>query len=51
MSIDNLNARLDKYQNAIITVGVRVTETAQIDMLIKKLKNIAAVENVFRSTL
>ena len=50
LSIDNLNARIDKSSNAIINFGVRVTETEQIDMLIKKIQALPEVDKVFRST-
>ncbi len=51
LSIDSLNARLDKNQTAIINVGVRVAKTEQIDQLVKKIQTIPEVDKVFRSSL
>lgn len=50
LSIDSMNARLDKNKRAIINVGVRVNKIEDIDALINKIRNISEVENVFRST-
>ncbi len=50
LSIDSLNARIDKNSNAIINFGVRVSETEQIDLLIKKIQALPEVDKVFRST-
>lgn len=50
LSIDSMNARLDKNQTAIITFGVKVNQLEQIDLLIKKINSIPEVEKVFRST-
>lgn len=48
LSIDSLNARLDKNSNAIINLGVKVQSIDQIDMLIKKINNIPEVYKIFR---
>lgn len=50
MSIDNLNARVDKHNNGIININVNITDTAQIDKLINKISEIEGVDKVFRST-
>ncbi|MDR2201915.1 MAG: bifunctional (p)ppGpp synthetase/guanosine-3',5'-bis(diphosphate) 3'-pyrophosphohydrolase [Clostridiales bacterium] len=50
LSIDSMNARLDKNRTAIISFGVCVTEIEQIELLVKKIRNIPEVEKVFRST-
>lgn len=49
LSITSLNARLDKNQTAIINLSVKVTDIEQVNLLIKKITNIAEVDNVFRS--
>lgn len=50
LSIQSMNARVDKNQTAIVNFGVKVTAIDQIDMLIKKIETIPEVEKVFRST-
>ena len=48
LSIDSLNARLDKNQRAIINLGVRVQNIEQVETLLSKVEAIAEVEKVFR---
>lgn len=50
LSINSFNARIGKNLNAIIDVGVRVTELEQANLLIKKIDSIKEVEKVFRCT-
>lgn len=50
LSIDSLNARVDKSRKAVIDVGVKVYRLEDIDALMKKIQSISEVENVFRST-
>ena len=45
-----MNARVDKNDRAIINLGVRVADLDQIESIIDKLKQIAEVEKVFRSS-
>ena len=47
--IHSLNARGDKNDRAIVNLGVRVTQIAQIDQLIRKIEGIPEVETVFRT--
>ncbi len=49
LSIDSLNARIDKNNTAIITFGVRVTQLEQVDTLIRKITNIPDVYKAYRS--
>lgn len=50
LSIVSMNARIDKNDKAIINLGVRVSDLGQIEAIIDKLKQIAEVEKVFRSS-
>ena len=50
LGISSLNARIDKNNNSIVNIGVRVTEPEQIDLILKKIGNISEVEKIFRST-
>ena len=49
MSIDNLNARVDKHNNGIININVNITDTSQIEKLIQKISEIDGVDKVYRS--
>lgn len=48
LSIDSLNARVDKNSNAIINLGVRVQQIEQVDTLVKKIEGISEVYKIFR---
>ena len=50
LSINSMNARIDKYDRAIINVGVRVSAIEQIETIMDKLRQIEEVEKVFRSS-
>lgn len=50
LSIDSMNARIDKNSKAVIDVGVRVNKIDDINNIIKKIQSISEVETVFRST-
>jgi len=47
--IHSLNARSDKPGHGIIDIGIKVKETSQVEMLIRKIQGIPEVEKVFRS--
>lgn len=49
LSINSFNARLDKNDYAIISLGVKVNKIEQIDTLMKKIQQISEVDNIFRS--
>lgn len=49
LSIDSMNARIDKNSKAVIDLGVRVYKIDDINALIKKIQSISEVETVFRS--
>lgn len=50
LSIDSMNARIDKSKKAVIDLGVRVNKIEDVDAIIKKIRAIPEVENVFRSS-
>ncbi len=51
ITITNLNARVDKSDNAIITLGVMVDSIAEFDNIMLKIQALPDVEKVFRSNL
>ncbi len=50
LSIDSLNARIDKNHKAVIDMGVKVYRISDIDAIIRKVQTMPEVESVFRST-
>lgn len=50
LSIDSLNARIDKNHKAVIDMGVKVYRISDIDTIIRKIQTMPEVESVFRST-
>ncbi len=50
LSIDSLNARIDKSHKAVIDMGVKVYRISDIDTIIRKVQTMPEVESVFRST-
>lgn len=50
LSIDSLNARIDKNHKAVIDMGVKVYRISDIDTIIRKVQTMPEVESVFRST-
>lgn len=51
LTINNLNARVDKADNAIITLSVVVNGIEQFDEVVNKIRGLPKVEKVFRSNL
>ncbi len=50
LSIESINARVGKNEDAIINLSVNVDKLGQIDNLIKRLKQLNGVEKVYRTT-
>ena len=50
LSIDSLNARVDKSRKAVIDLGVKVYRISDIETIIRKIQTMPEVESVFRST-
>jgi len=51
VNIESMNARTSKSGKAVINIQITVNKTAQLDALIRKIKNIDVVENVHRTTI
>ncbi|MBP5649363.1 MAG: hypothetical protein J6X29_05100, partial [Clostridia bacterium] len=49
LGISFMNARLDKSNQMVISLGVRVSAIQQADSLIGKIRNLSYVNNVFRT--
>ncbi len=47
-SITSVNARMGKNHTAIIVIGLEITDISQLEDIIKSLKNIAGIRDVFR---
>lgn len=50
LSLVSINGRVDKNDTATFIIGVNVNNIGEIDMLIKKLRQLDHVDKVFRST-
>lgn len=50
LSINSINARADKNNMMIINLGVNIGNIKQIDVLVTKLKQLALVDDVFRTS-
>ena len=51
LTITNLNARVDKADNAIINLSVTVGSISEFDGIVNKIQSLPDVEKVFRSNL
>lgn len=49
LQITKVNARVDENQQALINVGVEIENIETLDMLIKKIKGVEGVVDVYRS--
>ena len=49
MNMNSMNARVDDNGSAVITVSVDISNTDDLEFLMKKLKSLSVVQDVFRT--